>query len=238
MKRIRLLIAGLAGLVVAALAVSSVSWTSPVSLRLADESGQPATDAYVVFHYYGHVINPVHSVTYVARTRAIVKATSDGTVNIPARVHIRRPLPLFTPPAAFIDFVYVPRLHNAFGPVAEQTMSRAGVFTIAENRDGVMIADVSGSPERWERSIHQLYDCIRDTLTPSGSSVASPPRDPATAAHVRELIVHLRREHAAFLETYRDVARQQPPESMWGQYVERMWKRNLEEVARFESILR
>ena len=75
MKRIRLLIAGLAGLVVAALAVSSVSWTSPVSLRLADESGQPATDAYVVFHYYGHVINPVHSVTYVARTRAIVKAT-------------------------------------------------------------------------------------------------------------------------------------------------------------------
>jgi hypothetical protein len=110
-----------------------------------DEAEKAAADAYVVFHYDGHLINPVHSVTYIARANAIVRANSAGIVPIPARIHVRRPLPLSTPPAASIDHVYVPRLHNAFGPVAEQTMSRPGVFTIAESRDHIVIADVSST---------------------------------------------------------------------------------------------
>ena len=258
MKRIRLWIAAL---VVAALAASSVSWTSPVRLQLVDESGKAAADAYVVFHYYGHLVNPVHPVTYNARANAIVRTNSEGIVTIPARIHVRRPLPLSTPPAASVDHVYVPRLHNAFGPVAEQTMSRPGVFTIAESRDHVVIADVSSSPERWERSIGDLYDCIRGTLIRSGSAMASPPSDPASVTHVRELIVHLRQEYAAFLAKYGGVARQRPPEPqwgserdrqlwreqtdaqlarepLWGSYVKRMWERNLEEIASFEAILR
>jgi hypothetical protein len=257
-KRIRLWIAGF---IFATIAAASVSWTSPVRLKLVDESGTPAADAYVVFHYYGHLLNPVHPVTYVAGGNAIVRATSDGMVTIPTRVHLRRPLPLSTPPSAFIEHVYVPRLHNAFGPVAEQTMSRPGVFTIAGDRDRVVMADVSGSPEQWERSIRHLYDCIRDTLIRSGSAAPSRPSDSSTVAHVRELIVHVRREYEAFLEKYRSVVRQRPQEPrwgserdrqlwreqtdaqlarepLWGPYVERMWAQNLEEIASFEALLR
>jgi hypothetical protein len=128
MKRLRVLVAGL---IVAAVVVASVSWTQPVTLRLTDEHGQSASGAYVRFHYSGHLINPVHPVTYVARESAIIRADPDGRATIPARLHLRRPLPLSTPPSVFIDHVYVPHLHNAFGPVTEHTMSRPRVFTIA-----------------------------------------------------------------------------------------------------------
>jgi hypothetical protein len=57
--------------------------------------------------------------------------------------------------------------------------------------------------------------------------VASPPSDPASVTHVRELIVHLRQEYSAFLAQYGD-----------SQSVKRMWERHLEEIARFEAILR
>jgi hypothetical protein len=257
-KRLRV---WLVGLLAVAIAVASVSWTSPITLLLKDEEGRPASDAYLRFHYYGHLINPVHPVTYIARGSAIIRVGGDGRVTIPASVHFRRPLPLSTPPSAFIDHVYVPRLHNAFGPVAELTMSRPGVFTIAENRAGVTVADVSVSPEHWERSLQDLFDCIRGTLIRSGTAAPRAPRDRQTTALARELIEHLRREYAAFLAKYGQATRQRPPqpewgserdrqlwreqidaqlarEPLWGPFMERIWEHHLRELDDLEAALK
>jgi hypothetical protein len=248
------------GLIAAAIAVASVSRTSPITLQLTDEQGRPASEGYVRFHYYGYLINPVHPVTY-ARESTLIRIDGDGRMTIPARIHLRRPLPLSTPPSAFIDQIYVPPLHNAFGPVAEQTMSRPGVFTIGENRAAVTIADVSASPEHWELSLRNLFDCILGTLIRSGSAEPLAPRDRETAALARELIDHLRREYAAFQATYGHAARQRPAEPqwgserdrqlwreqidaqlarepLWGPFMERVWEHNLKELNQLEAALR
>ena len=258
MKRLRV---WTIALIAAAIAVASVSWTSPITLQLRDEQGRPVSDGYVRFHYYGYLINPVHPVTYIARESTIIRVDGDGRVTIPARIHLRRPLPLSTPPSAFIDQVYVPQLHNAFGPVAEQTMSRPGVFTIAGNRGAVTVADVSASPEHWELSLRNLFDCIRGTLIRPGSAERLAPRDRETAALARELIDHLRREYAAFQATYEHAARQRPAEPqwgserdrqlwreqidaqlarepLWGPFMVRMWEHNLNELNQLEAALR
>jgi hypothetical protein len=203
----------------------------------------------------------VHPVTYVARESAIIRADPDGRATIPARLHLRRPLPLSTPPSVFIDHVYVPHLHNAFGPVTEHTMSRPRVFAIAESHSDVSIFDVSASPELWERSLGNLYDCLRDTMLRSDSARLRPPDDPPTAAYVRELIEHLRREYAAFQTLYGQAARERPPEPqwgserdrqlwreqidaqlarepLWGPFVTRTWDQNLRELTDIEAALK
>ncbi|HSC27003.1 MAG TPA: hypothetical protein VLD67_06990, partial [Vicinamibacterales bacterium] len=239
----------------------TVSWTPGATFRLADEDGRPIADAYVRFHYDGHLINPVHPVSYVASGSVIIRPDAAGRVTIPGRVHFRRPLPLSLPPSLFVDHVYVPRLHNAFGPIAKQTMPRPGVFSISEDRNIVSVADVSGAPERWELSLRHLYDCIRETLTRNGSRTSAASGDMQTAAHARALADHLRREYAAFLAVYGRVARQRPSEPewgserdrqlwreqidaqlarepLWGPFVERTWESTLKELERLEGSAR
>lgn len=230
---------------------ATTSWTPGASWLLTDERGQPASDAYVRYHYTGNLLNFVHPLSYVAGGSVIIRADADGRVTIPGRVHFRRPLPLSTPPSVFIDHVFVPRLHNAFGPLAASTISRAGVFTIDEGRESVTIFDVSRDPEQWVMSLSSLLGCIRGTLSPIGSTAPAASDDGRTLAHARELIDHLRREYDAFLTRYGRVARQRPPapqwgserdrqewqeqadaqlarEPLWGQYVQGTWRRNLE----------
>ena len=226
LKRLRL---WSAVLLVSAFALATVSWTPAATFRLIDEHGAPAADAFIRFHYDGHLINLVHPVSYIARGSVIVRSDADGLVRIPGRVHFRRPLPLSTPPSLFIDHVYVPRLHNAFGPIAKQTMPRPGVFSISEQRDVVGVADVSGSPERWELSLRFLYDCIRETLSRDGSRTPAAPGDARTAAHALALIDHLRREYAAFLAAYGSVTRQRPAEPQWGSERDRqLWREQID----------
>jgi hypothetical protein len=136
------------GIVVALLAVvgmATVSWTSGTAVRFTDTAGAPA-EAYVRYHYDGHLINPVHPVSYIARGSVIVRVDAEGRARIPGRIHVRSPLPLSLPPSLFIDHVYVPRLHNAFGPIADGTTSRPGVFAIDERRQHVTVFDVSEDP--------------------------------------------------------------------------------------------
>jgi hypothetical protein len=102
--------------------------TPGATVRFTDAAGAPASDVYVRYHYDGHLINPVHPVTYIARGSVIVGADALGRATIPGRMHLRRLFPLSMPPRLFIDHVYLPRLHNAFGPIAEGTTSRPGVF--------------------------------------------------------------------------------------------------------------
>lgn len=241
--------------------IAAVSWTSGVTMTLVDESGRPASGAYVRYHYDGSLLNPVHPVTYVARGSVIVRADAGGRVRIPGRLHLRAPLPLSTPPRLFLDHVYVPRLHNAFGPIGEGTASRPGVFTLDDRREHVTIFDVSTEPEQWEASLRSLYGCILGTLSPVGSMAPAAPGDRQTLAHARELIGHLRGEHAAFLGRYGETRRERPPapqwlseqelqrwreqtdahlarEPLWGPYVERMWRGNLKALEGLEIVER
>jgi hypothetical protein len=234
-------------LAVAGLAVGTISWTSGESILLSDERGEPVPEAFVRFHYEGSLINPVHPVTYVARGSIIIRAGPDGRAAIPFRVHVRRPLPLSTPPSAFIDCVYVPGLHNAFGPVPDWAMSRDGVFTVDDERQRITVLDVSRDPERWDSSLRELYRCIQNTIATVGSMAPADPDDVQTNTHARELIEHLRREYAAFLAAYGHTARTRPEpppfqsgkerrlwqeqvdahiarEPLWGPYFERMWR--------------
>ena len=230
-------------------------------MRFTDAAGAPASDAYVRYHYDGDLINPVHPVTYIARGSVILRADALGRVTIPGRLHVRRLLPLSLPPRLFIDHAYVPRLHNAFGPIAEGTMSRPGVFAIDEGRQHVTVVDVSEDPDRWASSLHYLFDCIRGTLSRDGSRTPASPGDTRTAAHARELVGHLRREYAAFLRRYGQTARGRPPgplggseqdrlvweqqieeqlarEPLWGPYFERMWRHHLTELASLEASIK
>ena len=254
----------LAWLVVVLLALvgmATVSWTSATTVRITDAAGVPASDAYVRYHYDGDLINLVHPVTYVARGSAVLRADTDGRVKIPGRIHLRRPLPLSTPPRLFIGHVYLPRLHNAFGPIAEGTMSRPGVFAIDEKRQHVAVFDVSADPDRWASSLAYLFDCIRATIDRDGSRTPASPGDTRTAGYARELIGHLRREYEAFLGRYGPTARRLPPtpqwgserdrqlwkeqadaqltrEPTWGPYMERTWRGNLSVLAEFERSVR
>jgi hypothetical protein len=252
---------GLVVLLLAVLATASVSWMPGATLRLVDEAGAPASGAYVRFHYKGYLINPVHPVSYIARGSVIVRAGPDGVVTIPGRMHVRSPLPPSTPPTLFIDNVYVPRLHNAFGPVAEGTISRPGVCAVDERRERLTVVDVSEDPDRWAFSLGELFWSIRETVPRDPSGTSADPRDAATLAHVRELVEHLRAEYSAFLARHGQAVRARPPEPVggsardleawrartdellaqeptWGPYFERTWRFNLAELDSLEAALR
>ena len=247
---------GLAGLAAALLALATISWTLPATLTLTDEHGAPASGAYVRYHYKGYLLNFVHPVSYVARGSAIVRTDADGRVRIPFRVHVRAPLPLSAPPAHFIDDVYVPRLHNAFGPVTPLTTEHPGVFLIDQDAGRVTVLDVSGDPERWDQSLRNLYGCIRGTLD---GPIATGAEQESTAARARELIAHLRREYRALLDAHSQRPRTRPPEPigqsaaerqawldqvdarlarepLWGPYLERMWQDELKALTRLEVL--
>lgn len=245
----------------AIVATATTSWTGPVTVRITDVRGAPASDAYVRYHYEGSLLNPVHPVTYVARGSVIARADADGRFAIPARIHFRRPLPPSMPPRVFIDHVVVPRLHSAFGPLAHGTTSHPGVFTVDDQHARVTVFDVSPDPEQWQTSLGYLFDCIRGTLARDGSRAPAARSDTRTVAHARELIGHLRRDYAAFLATHGQTARQRPPapkggserdrqqweeqieaqlarEPRWGPYLERTWRFNMRELEGLEASLK
>ena len=258
MKRVA---AVLVVLLLAVLVTATVSWTPGATLRLVDEAGAPASGAYVRFHYKGYLINPVHPVGYIARGSVVVRAGEDGIVRIPGRLHVRSPLPPSTPPKLFVDNVYVPRLHNAFGPVADGTISRPGVFAVDERREHLTVADVSEDPDRWAFSLSELFWSIRETVPRNPLGTSADPGDTATLAHAREMIGHLRAEYAAFLARHGQTVRARPSEPVggsardldawrartdemlareprWGPYFERMWRSNLAEMDAFDASLR
>ena len=240
MKRLR---HSIVGLVLLALAASSMSWTLPTTITVVDEDGAPASDAYVRYHYDGNVLNFVHPITYTGRGSVITRADAHGRLHIPFQIHFRWPLPLSTPPELRIDHIVVPRLHNTFGLLPKGATS--DVVRIEGPPDRITVLDVSGEPELWARSLRNLQYCIRSTLK-------GPIVDPEqTTAHLRELIAHLRRDYQALLDAHgqRRRSRPEPPqgqseaerqewakrvdaqiarEPLWGPYLERMWRGELE----------
>ena len=138
----RLWIAALPGTVAAG---GTVSWTSPSTLTITGPDGTPVSNAFVRYHYAGSLTNPVQPVTYVARGSAIIRSGANGQAMIPFRLHVRRPLPLSTPPSLHVDCIYVPRLHNAFGPIAAFATSVPGVFATDEGGTRIVVSAVTGT---------------------------------------------------------------------------------------------
>ena len=202
----------------------------------------------------------MHPVTYIERGSVIVRADAQGRARIPGRIHLRPPLPLSMPPMVFIDHVYLPRLHSAFGPIAEGTTSRPGVFTIDDGREHVTVFDVSQDPERWACSLGYLFDCIRQTLSRDGSMAPASPGDTRTAATRANSWaisgLSMQRSSTAMDRPRADVRPglwEDPNatgnwdatdrgatgrEPLWGPYFERTWRNHLTELASLEASLK
>lgn len=246
----------LAGLALALLAGASVSWTLPKTLVIQDERGTPAAGAYVRYHYRGSFPNFVHPVSYVASGSVIARADDSGRVTIPFRVHVRSPLPVSMPPAAFIDHVYAPSAHNAFGPITRLSKGRPGVFSIDWEAGRLLVGDVSADAERWELSLRELYELVRALAE---GETAADDEDRASLEHGRELVGRLRREFAELLSTHGGSPRRRPAapvgqsdaerlpwavevdahlarEPLWGPYLQRMWRDELKELSRLDDL--
>ena len=249
----RVIVALLAAIVAAA----TISWTSASAVVITRADGAPAAGAYFRYHYSGSFINFVHPISYVAKGSVIARADANGRAAIPFRLHVRRPFPISTPPSVFVDCVYVPSLHNAFGPVGRSTSSVPGVFTIEEQRRQIVVFDLADNPEHWERSLRHIFHCIQSTVWQIGAIAPADPQDTRTAAHTREVIGHLRRDYAEFIARYADVPRPAPSardslteserdhaaanlarEPLWGQFVERDWRRKLKQLDTLEATLK
>jgi hypothetical protein len=256
MKRLGIWLGGLAAALVV---LASVSWSLPRTLVIIDEQGAPAAGAYVRFHYEGNILNFVHPLSYIGRGSQIIRADDEGRAIIPGRLHLRRPLPVSTPPAVYIDHIYVPRLHNAFGAVTPLSNAREGVFAVDEDEGRVTVSNVAESPERWERSLAYLFDAIRETA--SGSREAAEADDRRTRQHALELIGQLRAEHQAFLARFGATERPRleaapgglaaeraawqqkldeewTRQPLWGPFFVETWTRRLEELESVEARLR
>lgn len=256
MKHVRLWILGL---MVLALAVGSVSWTLPTTITLTDQHGAPASDAYVRYHYESNILNFVHPITYVTRRRVVTRADAEGRIRIPFRIHFRSPLKFSTPPELYIDDIVVPRMHNTFGPILGRwTSSVPGLFEVRDEGSHFRVFDVSGDPERWDRSLRNLYDCIQHTLRDSSEAA---PAESETAAYARELIVHFRRDFRALLDAHARTRRIRPDppaylsesqrrewvkqvdehiarEPFWGPYFEGMWRNQIDALDKLEAALK
>jgi hypothetical protein len=209
-------------------ALASVSWTSGAERHVTEAGEGPAAGAFVRYHYTGHLLNPVHPVSYDVGPSVIVRADAAGRVAIPWRLHLRSPLPLSLPPRLMIDDVYVPRLRNAFGPLREHTPSRPGVFVVDHAAATVAVSDVSGDPVRWEASLRSLVECIRETVEPPRSRGRSA-ADAKTLGQARALAAHFRTDYAAFLGRYAGTPRQRPAPPGWASEAERrQWEANVD----------
>ena len=224
----RRLIVRLAVALLVVVVPASVSWTSGATWQIRESGGGPAVGAYVRYHYAGHLLNPVHSVSYDSGPSVIVRTDAAGQVTIPWRLHVRRPLPLSLPPRLLVDDVYVPRLRNAFGPVADSTSSRPGVFLVDHAAATLTVADVSADPSRWEASLRSLFECIRETVEPPRARGRGG-ADAATLAQARALAAHFRTDYGAFLGRYAETRRPRPAAPAWASEAERrQWEANVD----------
>ena len=190
----------------ALLAAASVSFTSRSTLEIVDPVGRPQI-AYALYMHRGESFSLAHPVSYEATPETVIRSDDAGRLTFPAALHVHRPFPLQTHPALWIRMIYVPRLHNAEGSIAEDrgpSTIRSWEFDAATRR--VTAYDLSDRPERWEGTLSNLSFFVRPLVTPPRAGGL----DAGTAANVRELIGHFRAEYHAFLERWGGTLRPRP----------------------------
>lgn len=185
-------------LLVAAVAATTVSVVPSRTFTLQDASGRPLEGAYVAYSYKGYRFNFVDSLTY-HRTGAILRTNARGEFETPGFVHVHRPLDSALKP--WIEWVYVPELHFALGPLAFSREPIPGVLEVDAERRVAKISDLTENPEWWSRTLDELdrlvsYDLLSNDLVP------------ASEAMRQELLGHLREEYRAFMERHAETPRE------------------------------
>jgi hypothetical protein len=194
-RRRRLAVAALVAAAALA-AATQVHVTLPRTLLLVGPDGKPLAEAWVGYHFRGHRFATVQSNTW-DRPGELAR-TEDGEMALPLRVHLRS-WPLATGPEPVIDLVYVPRLHNATGPLGDD--GRAGRVTV--NGDRLVVADLGNDPEAWLASLQMLYGFVAYEVLAEGDGPWSHVR-PGT---VTDLANALAAESLAFRRQWGSVAR-------------------------------
>ena len=192
------------------LAAASVSFNARTTFHLTDAVGAPLEPIYIAFSRVRHRLNPMHPVTYQARGLALARSDGAGSVAIPAAFHVHLPFPLETHPSLWVEMVYVPRMHNAWGQFNEGSPSRRGIFVIDATRHAATVSDLTGEPQLWEGSLRNLSSIINRMAGRMPDREPLRQFDPASAALTVELIAHCRQEYESFLARYHDVPRPRP----------------------------
>lgn len=236
-----------AALVLVLAAVSTVSIASGWEGELVDLQGAPLEGAYVAYYWKGYRFNFVDSITY-QRPGAVLRTDARGRLRIRGFVHLHPPLDSRLSP--WIALVYAPRLHHAFGPLAQGTDSVPGRVEI--DRDGTRVraalADLTEQPDRWSRSLDSLYSLIVYDLDPENDKYR------VYASMRRELASRLVADYSAFLQRHASTPRSVDPDSavylatlspaereerlknwqeelerepLWGPWMERLWSDKL-----------
>ena len=238
-----------------AVAVACVSVSADVVGRLVDERGRPVASAHIAYYYSGTRFNFAHPVT-ATRPGAIARTGADGTYRLPPLLTVKPPLDGSF--RLWIELVYAPQLHNAFGPVGPLTESIPGVVQIDRAQGLMTFADLTDDPDGWARSMERLYSFVRFSLERSRNDHPFADVPPATKA---ELAQEVAREYQAFLHRH-GAARRQPGaddpswafltedergqrrkaraeaiarDPLWGPHMERLWRKRLEELARITA---
>lgn len=226
------------------IAATTISRAPTTAYRLVDDAGEPVAGAYIAYYHKGYRFNFVDTLTY-ERPGTILRTDAEGRFEIAGFWHLHRPLDRGLVP--FILVAYAPRLHHAFGPIAELSDPVPGRFDIDRERGLLELVEVTDDPEAWSRSLGLL-----DTLITYELAASDRCRLDRRAQALRpELAEHLLREYEAFMARHGSTPRQlaAPPsylpeeeraqrlaraqeqleqEPFWGQVVERRFRRDLE----------
>jgi hypothetical protein len=183
------------------LVAASVSYTSGYTLDIVDSDGRPQT-GYALYNHQGYSLNPVHPVSYNATRLTVVRSDDNGHLTIPAAFHVHWPFPLQTHPKLWIEMIYVPRMHNAWGRIVRRSpASEVGIWQMTTpNR--AMVFDLSNRPEFWQGTLSNLSFFMSSAVRDVDHSRAGP---------LLELIGHFRAEYNAFLMRHNDSPRPLPP---------------------------
>jgi len=221
------------GLLGMAVAVSSISRAPESSGTLLDDTGNPVEGAYIAYFHRGYRFNFVDSITY-RRPGAIIRTDAAGAYRIDGFWHVHLPLDRKLTP--WIDVVYSPRLHHAFGPLVPGKTVISGRVASDDARQATVISDLSGDPWQWYRSMQQVSILIRD-LEPGTTRQV---RYSAPLAIRQALALHLLQEYADFMARYAETPRGAVKPSggnasLWGPFMQRMWRRELATLKQITS---
>jgi len=169
-------------------------------------------------------------------------------------MHVHWPFPIETHPGLRVDLVYAPAFHNGLATIGDRAITQPGGFEVGDDLASVSLADLSDNPVLWEGTLRNLSSIIGRLIgEPSSSSPRSRPE-----ALTRLLAGQFAKEYGAFLDKYRNVIRPRPPmppgltdqerqawnemvkrdlarEPLWGDIAQRLFAREAERFATFES---
>lgn len=189
--------------VVAVLALSSISISCGRTLAVSTMQGAPIPGAYVAYHREGNTFALVESLTYQAGRLGLLKTDASGRAVIPGAVHVHWPIVQSHPEIA-INLIYAPLLHNGLASVNRRVaVSRPQEYEVSGDLRAVRLDDVSGDPSRWRGSLENLSSLL-------GRLTSQEMRGEETPALTNELIEQFQNEYRAILDRYGDVLRARP----------------------------